>query len=43
VRGPDDEWRILALGLEPASLPTLTTHPSPASQPTSNPAPRSPA
>lgn len=43
VRGPDDEWRILAIGLEPASLPALPTQPEPASQPTSNPAPRSPA
>ena len=43
VRGLDDEWRILAIGLEPALMPTLTTQPGAASQPTSNPAPRDPA
>jgi hypothetical protein len=43
VRGPDDEWRILAIGLEPGLMPTLATQPAAASQPTSNPAPRSPA
>ena len=43
VRGSDDEWRILAVGLEPALLPTRATQPGAASQPTSNPAPRGPA
>jgi hypothetical protein len=43
VRGPDDEWRILAIGLEPPSLPTPAAQTAPASQPASNPGPRSPA
>ena len=34
VRQADDEWRVLAIGLEPATAPALSTQPAAASQPT---------
>jgi hypothetical protein len=43
VRGADDEWRILALGLEPAAAPVSASRPAAASQPASSSAPRGPA
>lgn len=43
VRGANDEWRILAIGLEPAAIPTPATQATAASQPASEPAPRGPA